>query len=93
MDKEEAEALELTKDELLARAALGESAKLARKPRDLNQRAAAIVSEATAEAVRIRVVTADELGSIVVSGSTFEMSRPIRISGLPSVTVKGNTFL
>ena len=52
MDKEEREALEMTKDELLARAAKGEPADVARKKParvrgDLNQRAAAIVSEAT----------------------------------------------
>ncbi len=81
MDKEEAEALELTKDELLARATLGESAKLARKPWDLNQRAAAIVSEAT-------FTTEDMLDSIVVVGSTYEEQGPILIPSPVTVTVQ-----
>jgi len=47
MDKELDEAQKLTRDDLLAKLKKGEPANLTRRPRDVNQLAAAIVREAT----------------------------------------------
>jgi hypothetical protein len=79
MDKEEREALEMTKEDLLAAAENGKSAKVARKKParvrgDLNQRAAAIVDQATQEVedvyltfpkpMKLRTLTPQELADM-----------------------------
>ena len=90
MDDETREALELTPDELLSMAAEGKRARVRhtpprrlRKPRDLNQRGAAIVHEATSE-------PSGEAGGIVVSERSvsavhIEANRPQAIP-LDSIT-------
>jgi hypothetical protein len=98
MDREEREALEMTKDELDALIAKGEPAQVARtapkrigaKKRDLNQIAAGIVAKATTGALSgpdVGFVLSEEIPD--VSGNNIgplQQPEPVQIQ--PSKTVK-----
>lgn len=94
MDKEQREALKLSKDDLLAKKAAGRPADVARtaprrvrKPKkDINQLAAHIVSEATEidAAVTIRVAPLD-VTAVQVKGLHFRTG-PLRVEPPSRVT-------
>jgi|GEM_PF-5284129 len=92
MDKEEREALELSKDDLLAMAAEAKAARVARrrplrvrKKQDLNQRAAAIVEQATEESGFS--VSESEGASVVITGARFRPEEPVTFPTHQSVTI------
>lgn len=93
MDPEERDALGLSKDDLLAMAAKGKKARVARrKPfrmrgrQDSNQLAAAIVAEATGEA-GVSFPPAEEMTSIVIDEVRIRPERPVSFPTHQSVTI------
>lgn len=65
------------------------------RPRDFNERAVGIVDEATAKMAfeAMTVISAEELDSIVISGSTFT-ERLLRIPTNPTgIKIIGNRFV
>lgn len=86
MDDETREALELTKDELLRMKAESKPARVARKmPRrirrkkDLNQRAAAIVSEATALGEGGAIEIPWDPSTVIVQEVRFQEDGPVSV--------------
>lgn len=74
MDREEIEALELTKDDLLNKIKTGRRVNLPRKrPRDLNRQAFASVSEATAEPVQVVGLQVSDTSLVSVSDLKLQM--------------------
>jgi hypothetical protein len=69
MDKELDEAQKLTKDDLLAKLRKGRPGKLGRRPRDVNQLAAAIVREATEPDEGFPLPT--DFSGVVIQGVRF----------------------
>lgn len=84
MDQETRDALELTKEELLAKRDAAEPGVVAKRPRDLNQRAKAIVDQAMARdaardaaTVRFRVVASSTVADTVTKCDEAFTSGPI----------------